>query len=164
MVAAAPSPLTQPGKQTIDRLEVPAPRPRRGQQIFFDTERGENFPLLRDPAEPVARTPMRRGPRDVAAAPGDRPAADAGEAHNGEKQRRFADAVAAEDGEAAALRNGERDAVEHDGLAVSGAHILEREQRLSHGASRRDRPRARARRRRFLPACPPARYVPPPSR
>ena len=38
----------------------------------------------------------------------------------------------------------QRDVVEHDGVAVAGAHAFKRQQRLSHGAPRRDRPRARA--------------------
>src|SRR5262249_61197322 len=53
MVAAPCAPLAQPGKQRVDRREIPAPRPRGNQQIFFDVERGKNLPLLRDPAEPV---------------------------------------------------------------------------------------------------------------
>ena len=34
------------------------------------------------------------------------------------------------------LRHLERDAVEHDGVAVAGAHVVEHEQRLSHDALR----------------------------
>ena len=44
----------------------------------------------------------------------------------------LADAVPAEHGEAATLRQFERDVVEHDGRAVAGADVAEREQRLAH--------------------------------
>src|SRR5262249_56513252 len=110
-----------------------------------DGERGENLALLRHPGEAVARAPMRGNTRDVAAAPNDGAAADAGEAHDGEKERRLADAVASEQGQAAAVADSERDAVEDDGIAVTGAHVVDRAQGLSHGAPRRDRPRAPAR-------------------
>src|SRR5262249_34844664 len=122
------------------------------------------FALLRHPAEAVAGAPMRRNTRDVAAAPNDGAATDTGEAHDGEKERRLTDAVAPEHGKAAAVRHGERDAVEHDGVAVTGAHVVKREQRLSHGAPHRDRPRARARRRRFPWAYPAAESALRPSR
>src|SRR5207245_6502522 len=142
----AGAPLVQTRKQAIDRLEVPPPRPRPDHEVFFDAERGKDFALLRHPAKAGARAPMRGNPRDVAPAPNDGAAADAGEAHDGEEERRLADAVASEHGEAAAVRDIERDAVEHDGVTITGAHVVEREQRLSHGAPRPDRPRARARR------------------
>ena len=67
---------------------------------------------------------MRRERSDVAALPSDRTAADARETHDGEEQRAFADAIAAEDREAAVFGNLERDIVEHDGVAVAGAQVF----------------------------------------
>src|SRR5229473_574070 len=164
MAAAARAPLAQPREQIVDGREMPPPGPRRDREILLDAQRRKDFALLRHPAETGARAPMRRDPREVATAPGDAAAAHAREAHDREQQRRLADAVAAEQREAAAVRDIERQAIEHDGVAVAGAHVLKREQRVSHGASCPDRPRARARRRRSPWACPRPGCVPRPSR
>ena len=56
-------------------------------------------------------------------APRDRAAPHAGEAHDRQQQRRLADAVAPEHGQAALLGNLERHAVEHDRVAIAGAHV-----------------------------------------
>src|SRR5262245_50436258 len=100
---------------------------------------------------------MRRGTRDIAAAPKNGAAADAGETHDGEKERRLADPVAPEHGKAAPVCD-----LERDGVAISGAHVMQREQGLTHAAPRPDRRRARVRRLRFLAAYPrPGSVLPP---
>src|SRR5262249_60636463 len=114
--AAPPGgPLVKAGEQEIARREAPPPRSGADHEVFFDAQRRENFALLRHPAEAIAGAPVRRNTRDVAAAPNDGAATDAGEAHDGEKERRLADAVASEHGKAAAVRHGQREAVAPDG-------------------------------------------------
>src|SRR5947209_70747 len=98
MVARAGAPLVQTRNQTIDRLEVPPSRPLPDHEVVFDAERGKDLAFLRHPTESGRRTPMRGGPRDVAAAPNDGAAAHAGEAHDGEEERRLAFFFQAEDG------------------------------------------------------------------
>ena len=73
-------------------------------EIFLHRQGGENLALLRHPADARERSAMRRAPRYICAAPSDAAARDLRIAHDGEHQRRFADAVSAEHGEAAALR------------------------------------------------------------
>src|SRR5258705_3507502 len=162
MIAPAGPPLLEPWEQVVDRLQGPPSRPRGNREILLDIERGKYLALLRHPAEPVACAPMWGKARDVAPAPADGAASDAGEAHDREQEGRLADAVTPEQGEAAAQRDLERDAVEHDGIAITGAHTVQRKQRLSHDAPRRDRPRARAHRRRFPRAYPPPGCALPP--
>src|SRR4029453_16280440 len=98
--------------------------PGGNREILLDVERGKYLALLRHPAEPVACTPMRGNARDVAPAPEDVAAADAGEAHDREQERRLADAVAPEQGEAAAFQALERDTIEHDGTPKTAAHPI----------------------------------------
>src|SRR5213595_3245778 len=65
-----------------------------------------------------------RGERgDVLAAPENLSPLQAGIPEDGEEQRRLADAVSSKDGEAAVLRQLERDIVEHDRVAVARAHM-----------------------------------------
>jgi len=58
------------------------------------------------------------------------------------------------DREAAVLADLERDVVEHDRVAVAGADVAQREERLSHGGPCPGRPRAHAGRRRSPAGCP----------
>ena len=76
----------------------------------------------------------RCGARRVMSSPrqSDAAAADLRVAHDGEHERRFADAVSSQHREAAAFRQCKRDAVKHDGGAVAGAHVVEGDERLSH--------------------------------
>src|SRR4029079_13718191 len=126
MVAPAGAPLLEPREQIVDGLERAAAGACGHGQVLLDIERGEYLALLRHPAKPVACTHMRGEAGDVAAAPGDGAARDAGETRDGEQERRLADAVAPEQGESAAVRDLERDAVQHDRVAVSGTHTVER--------------------------------------
>src|SRR6267142_3240433 len=102
MIAPAGPPLLEPWEEVVGRLKGPPSRPRGNREILLDVERGKYFALLRHPAQPVVCAPMRGKARDVAPAPVDGAAADAGEAHDREQERRLADAVAPEQGEAAA--------------------------------------------------------------
>src|SRR5262249_13794420 len=115
LVALAGAPLREAWKEAIDRREIPPSRPRRHREVFLDAERRENLALLRNPAKARARAPMRRNPRDVGAAPDEAAMTDAGEAHDGEEERRLADAVSPKHRKTALLRDVERNAVEDDG-------------------------------------------------
>ena len=85
-------------------------------------------------------------------------------AHDGREQRRLADAVAAQHASVPPRRQFERDAVEHDGLAVAGAHAVEHDAHaasaLMRARARRDRLRARADRRRSPRGVPSTRIAP----
>ena len=120
------------GEQVVHRGQVPAAVARRHGEVFLHRQRRKNLAFLRHPADAGLGAAMRRALGDVLAAPQHAAAADLGVAHDGQKQRRFADAVPAEHGEPATLRQFERDAVEHDRRAVAGADVAERKQRCRH--------------------------------
>src|ERR1700685_4007419 len=127
--------LGEPREQVVDISQLPASVARGDSQIFLDAERREDFAFLRNPANAAKRTAMRRLSRDVAAAPENAAAPNTRIAHDGQEQRRFADAISAEDGEAAMLRQRERYAIEHHRGAIARTHVIKRKQRLSHDAS-----------------------------
>src|SRR5581483_8222791 len=114
----------------------------------------EDLALLRHPADAFTRTVVGWHAGDVATAAGDRAVIDPRETLDGEQQRRLADAIAAKHGEAAVLQQGKRNVVEHNGIAVAGGDVVEREERLSHGDASRDKLRARARPRKSPAAAP----------
>src|SRR6185437_12966133 len=95
--------LAQPRKEIVGGVEVPPAGARGDREVLLDGEIGENLALLRHPADACERALVGGEPADVLAAPDDAAAAKLGEAHQGEEQRAFADAVAPEHGEAAAL-------------------------------------------------------------
>src|SRR6185312_3760351 len=103
--------------------------PRRHGEVLVDGERAEDLALLRDPADPGARAPMRRQAAHLARAQAYRAAMQRRMPHDRRQQRRLADAVPAEHGERAARRQRQRHAFEHDRLAIAGAHALERDAR-----------------------------------
>ena len=153
LVAPAPAARGEAREERVGPGEVPAARARRHHQVLLDAQGGKDLALLRDPAEPGARTAMRGHPGQVAPAPPDGAAADIGVPHDRQEERGLAHAVPAQHGHAASRRHVERDPVQHDGVAVAGADAVQREQRLSHGRSGRGRPRGRAGRRRCPRGC-----------
>lgn len=152
LVAQIAAALFEARKGPVDPRDIPGARPRHGSQVLLHRQRREHPALLRHPAQAGPRAPVRRHPGDVRAAPADAAAMQAREAHQRGQQRGLADAVAAQQREAAASVEAERHVVQHDGVAVAGGHALQRQQ-FSHARPPRGRPRARAGRRRSLAAC-----------
>src|SRR5262249_18440235 len=155
-------------KQSIDVRQRPVPRTGGNAEIFLYGQRRENFALLRHPADTGARAPMRRLAGNIGATPEDAAAAHPGKSHNGEKQRRFADTVAAEHGKAALRREVEGYAIEYDSRTIAGAQLIDCKQGMSHCAIRvrdcRDRPREPVDPTRSRLAYPPPKCCRPPSR
>ena len=116
--------LGEPRKQLEHRVERPGARPRRDREIFLDRERGKNLALLRHPADAVAARAGAAAAREISCPrQSDAAGAQLRVAHDGEQQRRLADAVAAEHREAAVLRQFQRNAVQHHGVAIAGGHV-----------------------------------------
>ena len=164
LVAHVAAALGQPRKQIVHGLQCPAAGPGGDRQVLLQRQRGEYLALLRDPAEAQPCAPVRGGAGDVAALPDDAAAGEPGLPHDGEQQRAFADAIAAEHGQAAARRHGERDILQDRRVAIAGAHALQFQQGLSHGAPCRGRLPSRAGWRRSRPACLRPAPGPPPAR
>ena len=154
VAAHAVAPRRERRKEVVDGPQVPSARPCGDRQVLLDRQRGEDLALLRHPAQSPEGAAVGRRRGDLGAAPRDRAAADVRVAHDGQEERGLADPVAPEHRQTASLGEIERHVVEHDRLAVAGSHVPQREQRLSHGALRRDRSPARAGRRRSRTACP----------
>src|SRR6202030_4659555 len=146
-------------KEVEHRRQIPAAAARRNGEVFFNAQGMKKLALLRYPPQTIARAPVRSEAREITPTPPDAAVTDASVTHDGENERRLADPVTPEHGEAARMRKLERNAVEHDGLAVARTQIVNSEERLGrrfrHGVFRaRDKPRAPAGPRRFPPACP----------
>src|SRR5205807_5455536 len=120
LVAEVGAPFLQAREEGVDALERPGSRAGGDAQVFLDVERREDLSLLRHPADAEARAPVRRQARDVPPLPAHRAAMQARVAHDREEHRALADAVTTEDGETPRLAHIERDAVEHDGIAIAG--------------------------------------------
>jgi hypothetical protein len=98
------TPLGEPGKEAVDALQAPAPAGALGDlQVFLHRERREDVASLRHVAETEARALVDRELRHFPAAQQDRACVEGGVAHQRGEQGGLADAVAAEDGERAAL-------------------------------------------------------------
>src|SRR5271165_7095161 len=131
-----------------------APHRRARQGLGWVAQEREIFPSLSHPAEALARSPMWRNSGQITPSPCHAAAAHRGKAHDGEEKSRLASPVAPQHRQAPAVLNFERDAIEHDSIAVTGAQIIKCKEWLRHGVLRRDRLRAHACRRRS-PAAPP---------
>ena len=151
-----------PGAPTQTRKELEGPGhgpgagPARHGKVVLHRQRRKDLPLLGYPAESRKGAPMGLPEADVAALEQDRAVPHAGMTHDGRKQRRLADPVAAEHGNALARADAQIERVEHHRRAIAGAQApdLQRRGLLSHGAGGQDRRRARGYRRRSPHACP----------
>src|SRR6202050_1551270 len=121
--------LGEAGEKIVDSCQVPAPLARRHGKILLHRQRGEDFALLRHPADASAGAAVRGIARNVLAAPQNAAATDLGVAHDSENERRFADAVASEHRKTAMLRQFERYAINHNTGAIAGANVGQRKQR-----------------------------------
>ena len=99
LVAEIASPFGQAREEVVDRRRVQRPGARGDGEILVDRQRGEYLALLRDPADAGARAPVRRQRRDVLPRHTIRPRPIRVCPMRVSKQRRLADAVAAEHGE-----------------------------------------------------------------
>ena len=125
VIAAVPAARGERGKELVDPGERPGPGLRRDNQVLLDRQRREDLALLRHEADAEPRAPVGRQGRDIASGKADMPGMQRGMPHDGREQRRLADPVAAQDRERAAGRQVERDAFEHDRLAIPGLDAVE---------------------------------------
>ncbi len=125
VIAAVAAARGEPGKEVVDPRQRPGPGLRGDPQILLDGQRREDLALLRDKADAEPRPAVGRQGRDIAAGKADVPGMQRGMSHDRRQEGRLAHPVAAQDGERAPGRQGERDAFEHDRLAVSRLDAVE---------------------------------------
>src|SRR5262245_61122186 len=164
LVAHVAAPLRDAGEKVVDALQAPRAGSRGHCQVFLHRERREDLALLWHVTDAEPRALVGRQLLDRSPAVLDGAGVEAGVADHRSKQGSLADAVAAKQGEGAALRQRERNVLQYHGLAVAGAHAGELQPQasgpwsggvtrgpcplvhslLSHGAAPRDTPRAPA--------------------
>jgi hypothetical protein len=119
-VAGRPPVLGEQRKEREDALRGPPAGQRRDRQVFGYGQRRKDLAFLRHITKPEAGAAMRRERLDRPAIHPDRPAMEGRQTHQGCQQRRLAGAVAAKNGECAAGRRRQRDAIEHYRPAPAG--------------------------------------------
>ena len=158
LVAAVLGALGQTRKQVEHGLVRPRPRPRSDIHVLAHRQRRENLTFLRYQPQASRHPPVGRGGGNILAAQRNAAAMQIGVAHDGRQQRRFADAVAANDRDGLAGLKRKIDVFQHHGFAIAGEDLVELEDRVDgrtnhdrlragprHGLPGRDRPRARLR-------------------